>query len=322
MVNLNDILNAARTARVLVVGDVLLDSYEFCYTEYSRPSPEKSSTRVYTMSRVEHMLGGAGNVAANLTSLGVRTGLIGLCGNDGNYFEVKSLCDEADIDHILIHDETRPTPVKTRLYIDDEYHLRRDNEKTHKISEAAVRVLQDTFCQKLDHVDAVILSDYNKGIFTEESSQQLIGLCRERRVPVVVDFKPPNSACFRGATVVAPNLAEAETLVPGFSADNPLPGLRTLHDLLGAENILVTMGAKGMAVYDGNGMSRIDVCPVKALDPCGCGDTVRACLTLGLVNRLSLKEAAEFANYAASLVVQKLGTATLSPEELLSGKVD
>jgi bifunctional ADP-heptose synthase (sugar kinase/adenylyltransferase) len=146
----------------------------------------------------------------------------------------------------------------------------------------------------------------------------LINLCNERRIPVVVDFKPANRTYFRNATVVAPNLTEACTLVPDFEVGNPLPGLKALHDLLGACNVIVTLGAHGMAVYDGKAMNLVAGRKVKAVDPCGCGDTVRACLTLGLVNGLNLTEAAEFANFAASLVVQKLGTATLILDELLS----
>jgi len=303
--------------KILVVGDVMLDAYDFCYTEQSRPSPEKPNTRVYTAHRVQKVLGGAGNVAANLASLGVQTHLISLCGNDGNYFEIKRLCDEAGIGHVLVRDETRPTPVKTRLYIDDEYHLRRDDEKVHKVDRETALTIRDAFSRELDHVDAVILSDYNKGIFTEDDSQCLINMCREQNIPVIVDFKPSNRCYFRNATVVAPNLVEACNLFPGFSVEDPLPGLKALHDMLGADNVMVTMGAHGMVVYDGQDLSSIEGRLVDAVDPCGCGDTVRASLTLGIVSGLTLQKASEFANYAASLVVQKLGTATLTRQELL-----
>lgn len=297
----------------------MMDVYDFCYTAHSRPSPELPHKRVYTAHRSEKMLGGAGNVAANLASLKVDASLISLCGNDGNYFEIKRLCGEAGIGHTLICDESRATTVKTRLYIDDEYHLRRDDEHTHKVGHETARTIRDAFVCQLDHVDAVILSDYNKGIFTEDDSQALINLCNERAIPVIVDFKPVNRAYFRNATVVAPNLVEARALVPDFSVDEPMAGLKELHDLLGAKNVMVTLGSYGMVVYDGKTMRRIEGRNVQAVDPCGCGDTVRACLTIGLVAGLSLEDAADFANYAASLVVQKLGTATLSAEELIKG---
>jgi D-glycero-beta-D-manno-heptose-7-phosphate kinase len=319
MMDVQNILSCAGNSQILVVGDIMMDVYDFCYNAHSRPSPELPDKRVYTAHRSEKMLGGAGNVAANLTSLRVNTSLISLCGNDGNYFEIKRLCDEAGIRHTLIRDESRATTVKTRLYIDDEYHLRRDDEHTHKVDRETALTIRDAFSRQLDGVDAVILSDYNKGIFTEDDSQELINLCNDREIPVIVDFKPVNRAYFRNATVVAPNLVEARALVPEISVEDPLAGLKELHDLLGAENVMVTLGAHGMVVYDGKTFSRVAGRKVKAVDPCGCGDTVRACLTLGLVAGVTLAEAAKFANYAASLVVQKLGTATLTPEELRSG---
>ena len=232
MFDLNEILSTTRNKKILVVGDIMLDVYDFCYTEHSRPSPEKPGRKVYTAHRVEKMLGGAGNVAANLSSLGVQTHLISLCGNDGNFFEIKRLCDEAGIDHVLVRDETRPTPVKTRLYIDDEYHLRRDDENVHKVDHETALTIRDTFSRELDHVDAVILSDYNKGLFTEDDSQGLINMCQEKNIPVIVDFKPANRRYFRNATVVAPNLVEACNLFPEFSVEDPLPGLKALHDML------------------------------------------------------------------------------------------
>lgn len=318
MVSIAKILEAVQGRKILVVGDAVLDVYDFCYTEQSRSSPERPDKRVYTSHRVEKVLGGAGNVAANLAVLGIKTSLISICGNDGSSFEVKRLCDEAGIEHILVHDNTRPTPVKTRLYIDDEYHLRRDDERTHKVDREIALTIREAFVCQLDQVSAVILSDYNKGLFTENDSQELIDLCNKRGIPVIVDFKPVNRAYFRNATVVAPNLTEARALVSDFSIEDSLAGLRTLHDMLGAENVMVTLGSHGMVVYDGRAMSRVMGREVKAVDPCGCGDTVRACLTIGLVAGLSLVEAAEFANFAASLVVQKLGTATLTVEELLT----
>jgi len=311
-----DIFKNIEQKKVLVVGDVMLDAYDFCYTKQSRPSPEKSNTRVYTAHRVKKVLGGAGNVSANLASLGVQTHLISLCGNDGNYFEIKRLCDDQGIEHVLVRDESRPTTIKTRLYIDDQYHLRRDDEKTHKVDRETACTIRDAFNRSLDHVDAVILSDYNKGLFTEEDSQCLIEMCNQRDIPVVVDFKPTNRSFFRHAHIVAPNLVEATALIPDFSVDDPEAGLKELYDILGAKNVMVTLGAHGMVVYDGESIYRIAGRQVAAVDPCGCGDTVRATLTLGLVSGMSLQKAAGFANYAASLVVQKLGTAKLESNEL------
>lgn len=317
MLSIEPILKRARTRRILVAGDAMIDAYDFCYTAHSRPSPERPDKCVYTAHRLERMLGGAGNVAANLASLGVETTFLSICGDDGNALEVRRLCDKSGIKHRLVKDGSRPTTIKTRLYIDDHYVLRRDDEETHKVSPEVAAEISREFGQELDHIDAVILSDYNKGFFTAENAQAIIALCRERSIPVVVDLKPPNASIFSKATVVAPNLKEAREISADFDPYQKEKSLLKIHDLLGAENVVVTLGSEGMLVYDGQVASHVPGRRVEAVDPCGCGDTVRACLTLGLVTGLDLVDAAAFANHAASLAVQKLGTATLSPEDLL-----
>jgi D-beta-D-heptose 7-phosphate kinase/D-beta-D-heptose 1-phosphate adenosyltransferase len=321
MIAIQNILKKARGSKILVVGDIMMDVYDFCHTAHSRPSPESPDKKVYTAHRSEKALGGAGNVAANLASLGVETSLLSICGDDGNALEIRRLCEAAGIKQSLITDAARPTTIKTRLYIDDRYLLRRDDELTHKVSAEQSVEISRSFARILDHVDAVILSDYNKGLFTAGNAQAMIALCRERSIPVVVDLKPPNAAIFAGATVVAPNLKEAREISPGFDPVRRETSLGKLHDILGAQKIAVTIGAEGILVYEDGRAVHVPGQKVAAVDPCGCGDTVRACLTLGLVSGLTLAEAAGFANRAAALTVQKLGTATLSTDELLKESV-
>ncbi|MEN8256082.1 MAG: bifunctional ADP-heptose synthase [Verrucomicrobiota bacterium] len=319
--HVEEILKHARESRILVVGDAMIDAYDFCYTKHSRPSPERPDTLIYTAHRMDRMLGGAGNVAANLASLGVETAFLSICGNDGNAIEVQRLCDKTSVKHRFVRDGSRMTTIKARLYIDDQYVLRRDDEQTHKIEPEVARAVCNEFRELLDHVDAVILSDYNKGLFTAENAQSIISLCRDRSIPVVVDLKPPNAAIFSNATVVAPNLKEACEISSGFDPYRKEESLRKIHDLLGAENVVVTLGAEGMLVYDGETAEHVPGRKVEAVDPCGCGDTVRACLTLGLVAGLDLVDAAGFANYTASLAVQRLGTVTLTPDDLLKESI-
>lgn len=304
--------------RVLVVGDVMLDAYDFCYTDHSRPSPERPDKRVYTAHRAERVLGGAGNVAANLASLGVQTELLSVCGEDGNALEVKRICQEQGIEACLLEDESRPTPVKTRLYIDDQYMLRRDDEQVHKLSQELSSAVLSGFERAIGRADAVILSDYNKGLFTADNARAMIRLSREKSIPVIVDLKPANASFFQGASLIAPNLKEARKMLAGFDPASPAESMAGLQKILGTDQIVVTLGADGMLVCDQESVERISGQKVDAVDPCGCGDTVRACLALGLVSGLSLVEAASFANMAASLVVQKLGTACLTAEELIN----
>ncbi|MCC7300347.1 MAG: bifunctional hydroxymethylpyrimidine kinase/phosphomethylpyrimidine kinase [Verrucomicrobia bacterium] len=316
MTLIQQILDRARNSRILVAGDIMIDVYDFCYTAHSRPSPELPDKKVYTAHRSAKMLGGAGNVAANLSSLGVETSLLAICGDDGNALEARRLCESAGIRSTLLTDASRPTTIKTRLYIDDHYLLRRDDELAHKVSGELSDAIIRSFVSALDHVDAVILSDYNKGFFVKEVAQAIIALCRNRSIPVVVDLKPANATIFSGATVVAPNLKEAREICPGFDSHQAESSLKIIHNILGAEKVVVTLSSEGMLIYEEGKPSHVLGRKVTAIDSCGCGDTVRACLTLGLVAGLSLAEAADFANYAASLAVQKLGTATLTPDEL------
>ena len=318
---IQQIIERTGGSRILVAGDVMIDAYDFCFTEQSRPSPESPDKRVYTAHRTARMLGGAGNVAANLSSLKTTVWLLSICGDDGNALETRRLCEAAGIRHKLLPDFSRPTPIKTRLYIDDHYLLRRDDEKTHKVSDGVSSEICIEFSRLIESVDAVIFSDYNKGFFTPENAQRMIELCRARGVPVIVDLKPANRSIFAGATVIAPNLKEARDMLNSFDPAKETESMAALYSVLGSEKIVVTLGADGMLTYDGKTVSRVAGRKVKAVDPCGCGDTVRAGLTLGLVSGLTLPKAAEFANYAASLVVQKLGTATLTPDELITGEL-
>lgn len=313
------ILERAGYLRVLTAGDIMLDRYDFCDSAHSRPSPERPDKKVYTAHRFERMPGGAGNVAANLASLGVQAPLLSICGDDGNALEIRQLCEDADVQIEAVADPTRRTTVKTRLYIDDQYLLRRDDEDLHKTGTEIAAELILRFQTLIEASDAVILSDYNKGFFSEETAQAFVRECRRRDVPVVVDLKPPNAALFGGASVAAPNLKEAREICPAFDPDCPYRSLAALHARLGAEQIAVTLGGNGMWVYDGDAARHVAGRSVPVVDPCGCGDTVRACIALGLACGIPLADAAEFANYAASLAVQKLGTAVLTMEELLLG---
>ncbi|MFA5687679.1 MAG: PfkB family carbohydrate kinase [Kiritimatiellales bacterium] len=314
---IQQILERTRGCRILVAGDIMIDVYDFCYTEHSRPSPESPEKFVYTANRSERMLGGAGNVAANISSLGAQAWLLSICGDDGNALEARRLCETAGVRHSLSTDFSRPTTIKTRLYIDDHYLLRRDNELVHSVSTGVAAEICSEFARALEHVDAVIFSDYHKGFFTPENAQNMIVQCRQKNIPVIVDLKPANRGIFCGATVIAPNLKEAKEIFPAFNPAQAYDSMSGIYAVLGANEIAVTLGADGIMTFDGKTVTHIAGKKVAAVDPCGCGDTVRACLTLGLVSGLALPAAAEFANYAASLVIQKLGTATLAPDELL-----
>lgn len=311
-------VNAFPSLHVLVVGDVMLDIYEFCSTEQSKPiDSEKPGKRAYRALECIHALGGAGNVAANLACLGVATSLVGVTGNDEQYFKLRELADKHGIKHFLVRDPSRPTTVKMRLYLDNEYLLRRDREATQEIDkETAVTVLNETL-RELREVDAVILSDYDKGLFTREMAGEIIKEGRMHRKPVIVDFKPPNLSYYAGADIIAPNSFEAATLVPSFSPLAPGASIRSLHRLLSCKITVVTLGEHGICGFDGKHFVHIPAHKVEPVDPVGCGDTVRAALALGYTLKLSLSDTLTLANDAAAAVVQKRATALMTRKELI-----
>lgn len=316
-----EVIDRFPALRALVVGDVMLDVYEFCRTGDSKPiDSEQAGKRAYKAQETIKVLGGAGNVAANLASLDVRTTLVGVTGNDEHYFRIRDLADGLSIRHGLIRDAHRPTTTKARLYLDDDYLLRRDTECTDGLDDGISAALVKEVLRVLPETDVVILSDYDKGVFSRESAGQIIRECRLHEIPVVVDFKPGNREAFAGADIIAPNAAEAAELSGGFSPDRLEDRLesdcRRLHDALGCRNTVVTLGEDGLCGVGAGGFFHVPGHRVVPVDKVGCGDTVRAGLAIGAALGLPLREAGELANDAATVIVQKPATSVLSRREL------
>jgi D-glycero-beta-D-manno-heptose-7-phosphate kinase len=304
--------------KVLVIGDVMLDVFEFCHSENSKPiDSEKPGKRAYLSHDIIKELGGAGNVAANLASLQIPVSLIGITGNDEHYHKLIDLAETQNISHFLLQDDSRPTTIKTRLYVDDEYLLRRDDEKTHDVNEDVSNKLVDAVIRELSNCNVVILSDYNKGIFTKENTGQIIQECRIKKIPIVVDFKPENFSYFKKVTVMAPNDNEAHQLMPTFNLDDLETSMKQLYAKLNCEKLIVTLGANGICGFDGTDYFHLPGNVVNVVDAVGCGDTVRAGIAVGLSLGLSLQESAILANDAAAIIVQKSATASISRQELI-----
>lgn len=309
--------------RVLVVGDVMLDIYDFCYTAHSKAiDSEKSGKRAYAVMDSPLALGGAGNVAANLRSLGARAMLAGVTGDDGGHFEIRSLAERQGIEHLLLRDADRPTTTKSRLYIDDNYILRRDHESAQPVAREVTLSLLAGVRQELAQADGLILSDYAKGLFHQDTAAELVAAARERGLPVVVDFKPGNRPLFEQGDLLVPNEGEAEALAPGFRGlEGPAleDAVRRLRASLNCRRLVVTLGRRGVCGVDAaDDFFRIPGNPVEEIDAVGCGDTVRAALALGLAAGLRLQQAARLANDAAAVIVQKPSTALVTPAELLA----
>ncbi len=311
-------LEAFAGAHVLVVGDVMLD--RFVYGGVKRISPE-APIPVMLVERELAMPGGAGNVARNIASLGARVRLIGLVGDDAAADELHEALSQPRIEPLLVVDETRPTAEKVRFIAGQQQLLRVDRERQGGPGADAAGTLAETVLQALDGVAAVVISDYAKGVVSDSLLAALIPAARQRGLPVLVDPKGEDYARYRGASLVTPNQKEAALAVgaPCDSDAEAEAAARQLMQECGIEAALITRGAQGMTLLAAADAAAALHLPAEArevFDVSGAGDTVVAALAVALAAGLPLARAAQIANAAAGIVVAKVGTAVVLPEEL------
>jgi D-beta-D-heptose 7-phosphate kinase/D-beta-D-heptose 1-phosphate adenosyltransferase len=305
-----------RDRRVLVVGDVMID--EYLRGEVQRVSPE-APVPVLDLRATEHRLGGAANTAANLARLGAQVTLAGVVGNDDGASVLQRALAQAGITARLSIDGARPTTRKTRLVAGGQQIARVDTELRHPISGDVERDLAAAITAELERAEAVILSDYGKGVITHELAQATIRGGRRRNVPVVVDPKQRDFSIYAGAAVITPNLHELEhaTGQTVTTLEEIDAAAARLAGALAGTALLVTRGAAGMTVYrDGIRGAHAAATAREVFDVTGAGDTVVATLTLGLAAGLSLEDAMILASLAAGISVSRRGTSTVGPDEL------
>jgi rfaE bifunctional protein kinase chain/domain len=304
-----------------VLGDFMLD--ELLHGEATRISPEAPVPVVMLRdpNAAEGYPGGAGNVAANIAALGGRPIPLGAIGRDESGRRLKELLRKRGVTcSTLVAEPGRLTPRKVRIVAHQHQLLRLDFERPAAISSATANSLVRGFARWVGHLDALVISDYQKGTVTTELCRQVLTLARQRRVAVFVDPKPEHPEICRGATLVTPNLHEAELMagVPLRERRQLEIGGRRLLAELGCTNLLVTRGADGMTLFEQNGgVQEIASVPRPVYDVTGAGDTVIAVLALAYCAGANLREAAALANLAGGCVVLKFGTAQVSPQELL-----
>jgi len=297
-------------ARVLVVGDVMLDRYWF--GEVSRISPE-APVPVVKVEKVEERPGGAANVARNAAALGARAMLLSVVGADEAGQTLSRLLDAAGIETSLHEDPKLSTTVKLRVIGRQQQLLRIDFETwpAHEVLRAKLAEYQ----QRLASCDAVILSDYGKGGLAHIA--EMIRLARAAGKPVLVDPKGEDFARYAGATLLTPNRAELRQVIGRWSNDAELnEKVQRLRAELGLEALLVTRSEEGMTLFTATGMLHEAALAREVYDVSGAGDTVIATLAVMLACGCDLGMAMRFANRAAGIVVGKLGTAVVSIEEL------
>ena len=302
--------------KILVIGDVMLDKY--IWGEVSRVSPE-APVQVVKVEKESYAPGGAANVASNVASLNGATYMIGLVGEDqANKVLISELKSRQINTDGMVEDKNRPTIQKVRVVGKGQQLLRFDYEDSGYLDEGMEKKIFDFVLKRIQNIDAIIISDYAKGIITKNLAESLIRLANEKKKIIVVDPKPKHKNFYKNATLITPNNNEAcEMLNVEEKNDNDIIKVgKTLLENLNAALIL-TRGEKGMAIFEKN--SEITNIPTKAkevYDIVGAGDTVVATLALALASNATLKEAATIANYAAGITVGKVGTSTVIIDEI------
>ena len=302
--------------RVLVVGDLMLDRY--LWGEVRRISPE-APVPVLRLARETEVAGGAANVARNLVGLGLHVSIAGVTGSDPQREGLLSLLagQEIDTGGVLV-DATRPTTSKTRVVADHQQMLRIDAERTESIQPALADRLFGAVHPVLDAVDALLLSDYGKGVLTGALCARLIAAARARGLAVLVDPKGQAFERYRGATLITPNRGELAlaTGIDGDGLDAVLAAAAELRADLDLEQLLLTLGELGVALVDADGIRRIPAVAREVFDVSGAGDTVIATVAAGCAAGLDPLDTAHLANLAAGVVVGKVGTAAITADEL------
>jgi len=310
-----DIISAKK---VLVVGDVMLDRYT--WGKVDRISPE-APVPVVRIQKKTNVLGGAGNVAANLVGLNCQAVLLGVCGADGPGNLLKELLKDKKIKNHLLIDNFRPTITKNRIMALDQQLFRLDEEELQPLSNELKEEIIDVFKKKIKDCQAVIISDYGKGLFESPvMCQKIIALCRQYNIPVIVDPKGNEWEKYKGATCITPNTSELEFVI-GTSFKNNEKALITsaisVVKKCKLDWLMVTRGPKGMCLIDSkNKPFFIPTRASQVFDVSGAGDTVIATLAACLAAGIVFREAAEIANKAAGIVVGKLGTQPITKLEL------
>ena len=316
---LEQLLKQFPDLKILVVGDLVLDEYLWGRTE--RISPE-APVQVVDVLRQELRLGGAGNAAHNLAAVGCRVEIASVLGDDADGREIQALLSGMNIgtEGIFITSQ-RATSRKTRILASNQQMLRIDRESRETIRPREEEQLIHFISERANGCQAILVSDYRKGVLTDALLARIFAIGHESGVPVLVDPKGDDFSRYRGATLLTPNRKEASaaTGIPLEEGDSLLRAGRQLRKTLDLEALVLTRSEEGMTLFHGDDQE--DHLPTEAkevFDVSGAGDTVLAFLGIGLAGGWSLTAAARLANLAAGVVVGKVGTSTVSAAELLA----
>ena len=305
-------------SRVLCVGDVMLD--RFVYGDVSRISPE-APIPVFQIKRETAMLGGAGNVVRNVIALGASACFVAVVGDDPVGRELTAMVGaEERVEPYLPVERDRPSTLKTRYIAGGQQLLRADNETTRPIVAETTDTVMRLATDAVAACDAVVLSDYAKGVLTQAVIEAVIGAARDAGKPVVVDPKGADFTRYRGATVLSPNRRElaAATRMPADDDAGIVAAAAALIEGCAVDAVVVTRGKDGMSVISRDGPHQhLPAAAREVYDLSGAGDTVVATVAAALGRGAKLEDAARLANHAAGVVVGKVGTAVVYSKDLL-----
>jgi len=313
---LERLLGRFEDARILVVGDLMLD--RFVWGTVGRISPE-APVPVVEVTSESDVPGGSANVVNNISALGAKAHVCGIIGADRIGMALMERLTRGKIDPGgIISDPRRATTLKTRIVAHSQQVVRVDRESKTEVTEKDIARLLSYVRSVMDGLDAVIIEDYGKGLVTQRLVKELIRLARRHDTILAVDPKMGRRIDYRGITVMTPNRPEAYWLAGAEDRAGLEEVGGVLLDRLGCRGVLVTLGEQGMCLFQGGcAPTRIPTVAREVYDVSGAGDTVISTFTLALACGASMEEAATVANYAAGVVVGKVGTAVATRRELL-----
>jgi rfaE bifunctional protein kinase chain/domain len=306
-----------KNARLLVVGDVMLDRY--WWGSVSRISPE-APVPIVKLERETHKPGGAANVAANAVALGAKVGLVGMVGEDRDAEALDSALAAFNLVHrLMVPSASRRTIVKTRIVAHGQHVARLDSEDVSDVDDTEADALLSEIRVLAGDNDLIIISDYGKGLISDAVAREIISTARSNNVPVLADPKGKHFEKYAGATVLTPNRREAAEACKIEESDPRLVAKagEQLLNVLGLDNVLITESENGMTLFQREqGSVHFDAAAQEVYDVTGAGDTVIACLGVAAAAGFSMVDSARLANLAAGLSVQHLGTVAVSIDDL------
>lgn len=315
MVKLTRTLSRLGSAKVMVVGDFMLDNYTI--GKARRISPE-APVAVVSVLREESRPGGAGNVVLNLVSLGATVVALGRVGDDAAGNTIKTLLSaEAVSVSDIFAQKKYPTPVKNRIIADNQQIVRIDHEETTPLSPEIEAQIIESLPRLMQSVSTVAISDYGKGFLTKKLLKAIIDEARKREIPVITDPKGNDFSKYSGTTIIKPNLSEAYAAA-GLSPETPLD--EAASKILAAANadiLMVTRSEQGLSLFYREGKrSDFPVRVREVKDVTGAGDTVLAMLTCAVANGLTMDESAQLSNIAAGIAIERFGCARITLSDL------